>query len=107
MCSSDLNTYAFAKEQGKTRPRMKRYAGKDYGQPLILSGVMYEGVDFWRAGNVVNIGVKEPNGHSPKGFDYAGFWEDNAGYLEGGMNLVRDSEIDAILDRAITDIVGF
>jgi len=83
--------YARRKEEGLTRPRMKPYPGKDYGQPLILTGEMYEGVEAHLEGDDVVISVNESAGVAEDGSDYAEEWEEKAGYLGKGLDTVQDA----------------
>lgn len=89
--------YAAEKAAGKTHPAMRTYSGKDFGQPLILSGSLYEGIAFHRDGDSVVIEVDAGAGVSQNGDDYAERWEERAHYLEAGLDAVEDQLAELLL----------
>jgi len=89
--------YAQAKEAGKTKPRMKHYPGKDFGQPLILTGNLYEGVTSHMEGDTLVVCVDPSHGLDPKGYDYAEELEERTQYLERGFAIVEPDLPDLLL----------
>lgn len=76
--------YRERKLAGKTKPAMRRVAGKANDQPLILSGDMYEGVVKRRDGATGEVvEVASGAGVSESGFDYAEYWETGEGSSRG------------------------
>ncbi len=65
--------YTELKLAGKTTPKMRRYAGKAYNQPLILSGEMYRNIRYWPGNGLdsVVVGVDPRAGYAKDGDDYA------------------------------------
>ena len=74
----------------KRKPRMpefRRYPGKSTDQPGILSGDMYENIDWELVeGDVIRVQVDAEHGLSPGGFDYAELLESRTGFLENGFD---------------------
>lgn len=94
--------YSERKVAGKTKPRMKRYAGMSADEPLVLSGAMYDGVSAEIEGNTLVVSVRDGAGVSKSGFDYAQEWESEVGFLEAGFREVED-QLPELLESIIVE----
>lgn len=85
-------------------PRFKRYPSKSTFQPLILSGSMYEGIQYTATGDGFTTSVAPGAGVDDQGGDYAEMWEQRVQYLELGLNDVEDQYETDLLDIIFTQL---
>lgn len=96
----DLYTLTPAYAERKRRnPRLRRVAGKDPDQPLILTREgIYDAVEMRIDGQTVVISVNEAKGLSERGYDYAELWQARVDYLGKALDAVEDQFEDLLLD---------
>jgi len=101
--------YTLSPEYSKRKPslkRFKRYAGKAFDQPEILSGDMYDHIEVRQEGSSVFVGVAEGHGVSEKGFDYASHQEELSQFLEKGFATVGEERLADILLACALEAIG-
>lgn len=84
-------------------PKFRRYSGKSSGQPIILSGDLYEGLNYRLTGNTLIIDV-DPSHGMDGGFDVAEHWEQVTHYLELGYDAVEHLLPDILEDVVFTEM---
>lgn len=96
-------SYSAKKIAGKVA-RLKRISGKAADQPLILTGEMYNALQWRKVGDVLIIEIAD--GKAIHGdTDYAAMWDEKTQFMEQGLAAVED-QLDELLLNIIFSEMG-
>lgn len=101
--------YQLQPNYAANKPKLPQYraqAGKPADQPLILTGEMFNALDFHLDGDTILVGVTDGKAIAEDGDDYAEKWEQTTEFLEKGFALV-EAKVGEILTTICCEEMGF